>query len=57
MDIRLFVQGATCLDPDELSEIQEGMHEDSYINFNKVRSHRTNMKSNKPVIDAKESPY
>jgi len=57
VDIRLFVQGATCLDPDLLAEIQEGMHEGSYIKFKKVRSHRTNIKSNKPVIDAKDSPY
>ena len=33
MDIRLFMQGATCLDPDLLAEIQEGMYEGSYINF------------------------
>ena len=58
MDIRLFVQGATCLDPDQLAEIQEGMHDGSYFNFfYKVRSHRTDIRSNKPVIDAKDSPY
>jgi len=33
MDIRLFAQGATGLDPNLLAEIQEGMHEGGYINF------------------------
>ena len=57
MDIRLFMQGATCLDPDELAEIQEGMHEGSYINFKKGQEPQNKYKSNKPVIEAKDSPY
>jgi len=57
VDIRLFMQGATCLDPDELAEIQEGMHEGSYINFKKGQEPQNKYKSNKPVIEAKDSPY
>ena len=58
MDIRLFAQGATGLDPNLLAEIQEGMHEGGYTNSKTLEeTYKTDMNLNGPVIDAKDNPY